>query len=113
MPNGEPPCLGSELGCLGSEMGEKVDFHLLLEDREDEEEPSLPVLLPLLLPDFRTSGGEKNRWASSGNVGDYMWRFLCLPLSPSPCRPGPSLLSKDMVAIFLSILETKANNKTK
>lgn len=77
MPNGEPPCLRSEPGCLGSEMGEKVDFHLLL---EDEEEVSLPVLLPLLLPDF-------------------------LALSPSPCLPGPSLLSKDIVAIFLSIRE--------
>lgn len=37
-------------------MGEKVDFHLLVEDKEDEEEASLPVLLPLLLPDFLTSG---------------------------------------------------------
>lgn len=55
MPNGEPPCLRSELGCLGSEMGEKVDFHLLLEDKEDEEDASLPVLLPLLLPDFLPS----------------------------------------------------------
>lgn len=81
MPNGEPPCLRSELGCLGSEMGEKVDFHLLVEDKEDDEEASLPVLLPLLLPDF-------------------------LPTrSPSPNLPGPSLLSKDIVAIFLSIRE--------
>lgn len=75
MPNGEPPCLRSELGCLGSEMGEKVDFHLLVEDMEDEEEASLPVLLPLLLADFL------------------------------PSLPGPSLLSRDIVAIFLSIRE--------
>lgn len=61
MPNGEPPCLWSELGCLGSEMGEKVDFHLLVEDKEDEEEASLPVLLPLLLPDFLPSGGKKRK----------------------------------------------------
>lgn len=80
MPNGEPPCLRSELGCFGSDMGEKVDFHLLLEDKEEEDEASLPVLLPLLLPDF-------------------------LPLSLSPSLLGPSLLSKDIVAIFLSILE--------
>lgn len=80
MPNGEPPCLRSELGCLGSEMGEKVAFHLLVDDKEDEEEASLPVLLPLLLPDF-------------------------LPLSLSPSLPGPFLLSKDIVAIFLSIRE--------
>ena len=33
-------------------MGEKVDFHLLVEDKDDDEEASLPVLLPLLLPDF-------------------------------------------------------------
>lgn len=80
MPKGEPPCLRSELGCLGSEIGEKVDFHLLLEDKDDEDEASLPVLFPLLLPDF-------------------------LPLSPSPNLLGPSLLSKDIVAIFLSIRE--------
>lgn len=55
MPNGEPPCLRSELGCLGSEMGEKVAFHLLVDDKEDEEDASLPVLLPLLLPDFLPS----------------------------------------------------------
>lgn len=59
MPNGEPPCLRSELGCLGSEMGEKVDFHLLLEDKEEEEDASLPVLLPLLLPDFLPSKKKK------------------------------------------------------
>lgn len=40
-------------------MGEKVDFHLPVDDREEEEEASLPVLLPLLLPDFLTSEGEK------------------------------------------------------
>lgn len=40
-------------------MGEKVDFHLLVEDKEDEE-PSLPVLLPLLLLDF-LPGGEKRK----------------------------------------------------
>lgn len=56
-------------------MGEKVDFHLLDED----EDVSLPVLFPLLLLDLR-------------------------PLSASPSLPGPSLLSKDIVAIFLSIL---------
>lgn len=33
-------------------MGEKVDFHLLLDEEEDEEETSLPVLLLLLPPDF-------------------------------------------------------------
>lgn len=59
-------------------MGEKVDFHLLVEEREEEEDVSLPVLLPLL--DF-------------------------LPRSPSQSLPGPSLLSKDIVAIFLSIRE--------
>lgn len=51
IPKGEPPCLSSPGGCLVSEMGEKVDFHLLLED-EDEEETSLPVLFPLLPPDL-------------------------------------------------------------
>lgn len=61
-------------------MGENVDFHLLLEDKEDEEEASLPVLLPLLLPDF-------------------------LPLSLSTSLLGTSLLSSDIVAIFLSIRE--------
>lgn len=61
-------------------MGEKVDFHLPVEDMDDEEEASLPVLLPLLLQDF-------------------------LPLSPSPSLPGPSRLSNDIVAIFLSIRE--------
>lgn len=61
-------------------MGEKVDFHLLVEDKDDDEEASLPVLLPLLLPDF-------------------------LPRSPSPSLPEPSLLSNDIVAIFLSIRE--------
>lgn len=40
-------------------MGEKVDFHLLVEDKEDVEEASLPVLLPLLLPDFLTKEGER------------------------------------------------------
>lgn len=39
-------------------MGEKVDFHLPVEDMEDEEEASLPVLLPLLLPDFLPFGGK-------------------------------------------------------
>ena len=57
MPKGEPPCLRSELGCFRSDIGEKVDFHLLVEDKEDEEEPSLPVLFPLLLPDFLPGGG--------------------------------------------------------
>lgn len=33
-------------------MGEKVDFHLLVEDKDEDEEASLPVLLPLLVPDF-------------------------------------------------------------
>lgn len=61
-------------------MGEKVDFHLLLDEEEDEEETSLPVLLLLLPPDF-------------------------LPRSLSPDLPGPSRLSKEIVAIFLSILE--------
>lgn len=60
MPNGDPPCLMSELGCLGSEMGEKVDFHLPVEDIDDEEEASLPVLLPLLLPDFLPCDGKFN-----------------------------------------------------
>lgn len=42
-------------------MGEKVDFHLLEEDKEDEE-PSLPVLLPLLLLDFLPGGkNDKNK----------------------------------------------------
>lgn len=59
MPNGEPPCLRSELGCFGSEIGEKVDFHLLVEDKEDEDEASLPVLFPLLLPDFLPGDGGK------------------------------------------------------
>lgn len=59
MPNGEPPCLWSVLGCLGSDIGENVDFHLPVEDKDEEEEASLPVLLPLLLPDFLTLEGEK------------------------------------------------------
>lgn len=42
-------------------MGEKVDFHLLVEDKDDDEEASLPVLLPLLLPDFLPSGGERKK----------------------------------------------------
>lgn len=62
MPNGEPPCLRSELGCLGSDMGEKVDFHLPVEDMEDEEEASLPVLLPLLLPDFLPCKSKMTLW---------------------------------------------------
>lgn len=53
MPKGEPTCLRSELGCLGSEIGEKVAFHLLV---EDEEHASLAVLFPLLLPDFLPGG---------------------------------------------------------
>lgn len=62
-------------------MGENVDFHLLVEGMDEDEEASLPVLLPLLLLDF-------------------------LPIrSLSPSLPGPSLLSKDIVAIFLSIRE--------
>lgn len=60
-------------------MGENVDFHLLFEQKEDEE-ASLPVLLPLLLPDF-------------------------LPRSPSTSLLSPSLLSSDIVAIFLSMRE--------
>lgn len=40
-------------------MGEKVDFHLPVEDKEEDEEASLPVLFPLLLPDFLTLEGEK------------------------------------------------------
>lgn len=78
--NGELACRGSQLGCFGSEIGEKVDFHLLVEDKDDEDEDSLPVLLPLLVPDF-------------------------LPLSPSTSLLGTSRLSSDIVAIFLSILE--------
>lgn len=42
-------------------MGEKVDFHLPVEDKEEEEEASLPVLFPLLLPDFLTLEGEKKK----------------------------------------------------
>ena len=62
-PKGEPPCLMSEPGCLGSEMGEKVDFHLLVEQREEEEEEeaSLPVLWPLLPPDFLPGRKERRR----------------------------------------------------
>lgn len=37
-------------------MGEKVAFHLLVDDKVEEEEASLPVLLPLLLPDFLPGG---------------------------------------------------------
>ena len=75
MPNGEPPCLRSELGCLGSEIGEKVDFHLLVEDMEEEEDASLPVLLPLLLPDFLPRGGKKKHRLASSSRGATL-KFL-------------------------------------
>lgn len=85
-------------------MGENVDFHLPVEDKDEEEEASLPVLLPLLLPDFLTLEGEKktNLKHSRKRIFFKKWQFL--PLSLSPSLPGPSLLSKDIVAIFLSIL---------
>lgn len=119
MPNGEPPCLRSELGCLGSEIGEKVDFHLLVEDKEDEEEASLPVLFPLLLPDFLPGGGGKQCVASSSSrhagvfISSFFYfkHFLILLLSLSPNLPGPSLLSNDIVAIFLSILDKESNSE--
>lgn len=38
-------------------MGEKVDFHLLLADMDEEEEASL--LFPLLLLDFLPGGGNQ------------------------------------------------------
>lgn len=57
-------------------MGEKVDFHLLVEDKEDEEEASLPVLLPLLLPDFLPSGGkEKDGLALSSRSARLSFYF--------------------------------------
>lgn len=108
MPNGEPPCLRSELGGLGSDMGEKVDFHLPVEDKDEEEEASLPVLFPLLLPDFLTLEGKKKTHLNQSKKRfkqKPLRKFL--PLSFSPSLPGPSLLSKDIVAIFLSILLKK------
>lgn len=82
---GDPACLGSAAGCFGSEIGENVDFHLLeeVEDEEDEEEEtSLFMLLP---PDLRPN--------------------KLTPRSPSPTFRGLSLLSREIVAIFLSIRE--------
>lgn len=52
-------------------MGEKVDFHLLVDDKQDEEEASLPVLLPLLLPDFLPGGLKRNLfWCQAAKVHD-------------------------------------------
>lgn len=94
---------------MGSDMGEKVDFHLPVEDKEEDEEASLPVLFPLLLPDFLTLEGEKKtKLKQSRNKESFLKNvFFFLPLSLSPSLPGPSLLSKDIVAIFLSILKNK------
>lgn len=63
-------------------MGENVDFHLPVEDKDEEEEASLPVLLPLLLPDFLTLEGEKktnlkqSRKRILKNVSFYLFHFL-------------------------------------
>lgn len=111
--NGEPPCLKSEPGSLGSEMGEKVDFHLLAEDKEDEE-ASLPVLFPLLLLDF-LPGGNKSKKPADVKLYNIcflsIYSFIFLPCSPSQSLPWLSLLSKEMVAIFLSILKKQKHFK--